>query len=341
MSAAPLAYYFGDDVYSLEAAAAALAVRLGEPDAPLGLWRTTGAATSATELAERVGTATLFGGGTLVVVAEPGPLVRSKAGREALSAAIASVAPGNGLVLLESTDGGGRRPATLEALRAEVEAAGGETREFRAPTEGRFAHWIEERARERGVRLGRGAAAALAARVGGFVREGDVDRRRQGQLAVAELEKLALYRVDAEVTAEDVGALVPEAIPGSTWAFLDAVATRRTRQATEILARLIETTPEPLLVVQLHRRLRELIEVADRLGSGETPGSLVRSMKLKPFRAETLARAAACWRPDELVAALDGLLEIDVATKGAAGRVATEPQRRLGIALWLAERVAP
>ena len=50
--------------------------------------------------------------------------------------------------------------------------------------------WIEERAGERGVRLERGAAQELATRVGAFVREGDVDRRRQGRLAVSELDKL-------------------------------------------------------------------------------------------------------------------------------------------------------
>ena len=40
--------------------------------------------------------------------------------------------------------------------------------------------------------LGRGASEELATRVGGFVREGDVERQHQGRIAVMELEKLAL-----------------------------------------------------------------------------------------------------------------------------------------------------
>ena len=41
----------------------------------------------------------------------------------------------------------------------------------------------------------------------------------------------------------------------------------------------------------------------------------------------------------ELEAALDGLLTLDVAMKGANGRFATDAQRRLAFALWVMERV--
>jgi DNA polymerase III delta subunit len=189
------------------------------------------------------------------------------------------------------------------------------------------------------VHLGRGAAAVLAERVGGFVREGDVDRRRQGQMAVRELEKLALYRPGAEVSADDVRELVPEAIPGSAWALLDAIAERRTRPAVTILDRLLESTPEPLLVTMLHRRLRELLEVVDRLGAGEPPGSLVRSMHLNPYRAKHLVEQAHAWTAGDLERALEGLLELDAAVKGADGRVATDAQRRAAFMLWIVEAI--
>lgn len=250
-----------------------------------------------------------------------------------------SVAPGNALVFLESVDGSGRRPAAGEALRQAVAAAGGETRELRAPREGQLAAWIEARARERSVRLGRGAAQVLAERVGGFVREGDVDRRRQGQMAVGELEKLALFRPGSEVSADDVRELVPEAIPGSAWALLDAIAERKARQAATLLDRLLESTPEPVLVTMLHRRLRELLEVVDRLGAGEAPGSLVRSMHLNPYRARRLVEQAHAWTAGELEQALEGLLELDVAVKGADGRVSTDAQRRAAFMLWVVERI--
>jgi DNA polymerase III delta subunit len=96
-----LGYYWGDDEYGLEAAAIALGRRAaGSGGEPPVAWRTTGASTQAAEIAERVATATLFGGGTLVIVEDPAPLVRAKAERDALLAAIASLAPGNALAFL-------------------------------------------------------------------------------------------------------------------------------------------------------------------------------------------------------------------------------------------------
>jgi DNA polymerase-3 subunit delta len=330
-----VAHFRGDDTYSLDRAASQVGDRLAQASGePPGRWRTTGAETSTAEILQHVATAPMFGGGTLAIVADPAPLLRSKADREALAAVLRALAPGNALVFLEPSDGG-RRSAALEQLEAAVRAAGGEAREFRAPREGQLAAWIEARAAERGMRLAPGAAKELAGRVGGFVREGDVDRRGQAALAVAELEKLALYRPGEPVTETDVRALVAEVVPGSTWALLDAVAERSPRVAGPLLDRLLETTPEPVILVQLHRRIRELIEVADHLAAGASPGSLVRTLGLKPFRVEKLVGQARRWRMDELEHALEGLLELDAAVKGASGAGSTDRQRRLSFALWV------
>jgi DNA polymerase III delta subunit len=338
MNAPWLGYFYGDDGYGLERAAETVLERLAGESGPAERWRATGDALTVGRIAERVGTASLFGGGTVAIVAEPAQLVRSKDDRERLVAALGAIAPGNGLVFLESSDGS-RRSKALEDLAAAVAAAGGEVRELRAPKEGQLAAWIEQRAAERGVQLAPGAARELATRVGGFVREGDVDRRRQGQLAVGELEKLSLYRPSAAVTVEDVRALVSEAVPGSTWAFLDAVALRRTPQALELLDRLLGSVPDLVLLSQLHRRIRELIQVADLLAGGARPGSLVTTLKLKPYRAERLVEQARAWSLPELDAALHGLLELDATVRGAVGG-ASEPRRRLEFSLWVAERAA-
>jgi DNA polymerase III delta subunit len=339
VSSTTLGYYWGDDEYGLEAAAVALGRRAaGTGGEPPVTWRTTGGGTRAAEIAERVATGTLFGGGTLAIVEDPGPLVRARAERDALLAAIAALAPGNALAFLEPVDGTARRPKSLEDLAAAVADAGGEVRQVAAPREGGMARWIEERAAERGVRLEHGAAEALARKVGAFVREGDVDRRRQGRLAVAELEKLAVYRLDAPVRPEDVDALVADAVPGSTWAFLDAVGARKAREAVDLLERLLETTPEPVLVAVLHRRIRELLLVADHRERGETIAATARALKLKEYPARKLWEQGHAWRQEELVGALEGLLELDAALKGE--RASDARRRRLAFSLWLAERVA-
>ena len=251
------------------------------------------------------------------------------------------MAPGNGLAIVEETESGAKDPPS-KTLADAIRNAGGEVRWLKAPREGELAAWIDARAREREIRLGPGAARELATRVGGFVREGDVERQHQGRIAVMELEKLALrHAVDEPVTVDDVRELVAEAVPGSMWAFVDAVAMRQRARALELLERLIEDKPAPVLLAVLHRRIRELIEVQDRLERGESPGSLVRSMRLVPFRAETLARQARGWTGPELDGALKGLVELDAQVKGVGGRRSTDARDRLAFDLWITDRVAP
>lgn len=328
---APLGFYWGDDAYGVARGPDALAARLAGDGPPVDRVRLNGATTTADEIAEKVATATLFGGGTLVVIAEPAPLIATKPLAAQMVETLAVVAAGNGLAFLDTVDGTARRPASLDNLRKAVEAAGGEIREFKAPTQEGMARWIADRAREREIHISPPATAELARRVGANVRERDINRSRQGEMAVAELEKLALYRLDAQIEAEDVKALVAEAVPGSTWAFLDAVGLRRPDVAAD-LAEKLDDVPGPVLQVQLHRRLKELIDIADLLAIGTPAGALVRTLKLNPYRAEKLAEQARTWTLPELDAAMAGLLEMDADLKSGL-------RRRAAIALWIAEKV--
>ena len=327
----PLGFYWGDDAYGVARGPDALAARLAGGGPPLDRVKLSGATTTADEIAEKVATATLFGGGTLVVVAEPAPLIATKPLAARMVATLATVASGNGLAFLDTIDGTARRPASLENLRKAVEAAGGEIREFKAPTQDGMARWIAERARERGISISPPATAELARRVGANVRERDINRSRQGELAVAELEKLALYRLGGQIGPEDVKTLVNEAVPGSAWAFLDAVGLRRADVAAD-LAEKLDDVPGPVLLVQLHRRVKELIDIADLLAVGTPAGALVRTLKLNPYRAEKLAEQARTWTLPELDAAMAGLLEMDADLKSAS-------RRHAAISLWIAEKV--
>ena len=343
---APLAYYWGDDAYGLEAALDAFRNDPNRfPDGAPERWRPESERTDPArllgELRERLATGSMFGSGSIAIVRGAGALVRSGAGKAQLLEAIATIAPGNGLVVLEETESGAKDPPSKTVADA-IRAAGGDVRPFVAPRQDALAAWIETRARERQIKLASGVARELATRVGGFVREGDVERQFQGRLAVMELEKLALrHAADEPITIEDVHDLVPEAVPGSMWAFVDAVGQRRRGRALELLERLIEDKPAPVLLAVLHRRIRELIEVQDRLERGESPGSLVRSMRLQPFRADTLAGQARGWTGPELDAALDGLVALDAQVKGVGGRASTDARDRLAFDLWITDRVAP
>ncbi len=302
-------------------------------------WLLRGARNTATsliaDLAERIATPVMFGGGTLAVVVNAGALVVKNEDRDAFLAALTLVAPGNALAIIDESRSGARDPVPKRLAEA-VSAAGGAVRKFEAPRLGALAGWIEAEARTRGIALEPGAAKALAERIGGFVNEGDAERRQQTRQASGELDKLALYRGDDPIRPEDVQVLVAEAVPGSVWAFTDALGERRVDRALDYLDRLTETTPEPVLLAVLHRRVRELIEFGDRLAAGERLADAARSIGIKSdWQADKLRGQAKRWTTTELTAALDGLVELDARVKGALGMEISEAQRRLAFDLWV------
>ena len=344
MTTVPLAFFWGDDELSAARAVdrfeAALAAEGG---APLERWVLRGNRNTASgqlaDLNERVATPVMFGGGTLAVVHNAGALVVKTEDRDAFLAALDLVAPGNAVVILEASRSGAKAPVPKRLAEA-IRAAGGDVRPFVAPRQGRTRGWIEARARERRIAVGPGAARSLRpAWAGSCARVTSSASSRAGSRRWS-WRSSRCHVGPGPITVGDVQDLVAEAVPGSVWAFVDAVGQRRRGRALELLERLIEDKPAPVLLAVLHRRLRELIEVQDRLERGESPGSLVRSMRLQPFRAETLAGQARAWTGPELDAALDGLVELDAQVKGVGGRASTEARDRLSFDLWITDRVA-
>jgi DNA polymerase III delta subunit len=346
MAASPpsIALLWGDDEMATTRAVDAIAKAHGSEDGvPLERWDLRGDAGSPADLVgqivERLSTPVMFGGGTLAVVSNVGPLIRKNEHRDALVGAIGTLAPGNAIAFVESTPSGTKAPPQKRLADA-ITAAGGVIREFRSPKGGALTAFIEAEARGKGVALGAGAAKELAARIGGSVQEGDAERRHQTRVAAMELDKLAMYKPGGYIEVADVRALVAEAVPNSVWAFTDAVGERRVAHASELLDRLLDTQPEPVILNVLHRRIRELLEVADRVAAGEALPAIGRAMKIgSEFRIRNLAAQARAWTVADLHAALDGLLDLDAMVKGAPGSIADPAQRRLAFLLWVADRV--
>jgi DNA polymerase III delta subunit len=137
-----------------------------------------------------------------------------------------------------------------------------------------------------------------------------------------------------------VKALVAETTPASVWALSDAVGERRAEVASETIDRLLEATPEPVLLAVLHRRIVELLEIADRLTGGLNLPEAARAMGItSEFRAKTLANQARKWTIAELTAALEGLVTLDAMVKGAPGHESDAAQRRLAFVLWIRDHV--
>jgi len=338
----PLLYVWGDDELVAERVVGRFAAALaGEQGTPLERWDLRGdlatAAAGAAQLHERLATAVLFGGGTLAVVSNPGALLRRNETRDRVLEAIGMLGGGNAVAFVEAAKSGAKGPASKRLVDV-ITAAGGAIRQATAPRPAALGAWIESEARDRGLALAPGAARALADRLGSRVTEGDVDRRYLTRIASGELDKLGLrHALDGgPVTADDVHALVAESTPGSVWALTDAVGERRQEAALVALDRLIDTTPEPVLLAVLHRRVVELLELGDRLASGNALAAAARAMGINSeFRARTLAGQTRNWTTGELTAALSGLVELDAMVKGAPGSEADTAQRRLAFTMWV------
>ncbi len=343
---APLLYIWGDDELVAERLVERFAVGLGaELGARLERWDLRvdlpTAATSAAQLHERLATSTLFGGGTLAVVANPGALTRRNDTRDQVLGALGSMAAGNAVVFVESAKSNAKGPGPKRLADA-VRAAGGRVVPAPAPRPSSLGSWIEAEARDRGMPLAPGAARELGERLGSRVTEGDVDRRHLSRIASGELAKLALrHALDGgPVTADDVRALVADSTPGSVWALTDAVGNRRVDVALRTLDRLLDVTPEPVLLAALHRRVRDLIEVGDRFAAGQKPSEVVAATGLHPFVAEKMQEQSRNWTVEELARALAGLVELDAMVKNAPGWEVDAAQRRLAFTLWVGEHTA-
>jgi DNA polymerase III delta subunit len=341
---APLLYVWGDDDLAAERLVGRFATGLaGELGMPLERWDLRGdlatAATCVAQLYERLATPTMFGGGTLAIVTNPGALVRSNATRDRVVETIGLMAAGNALAFVEASKTGAKGPGPKRLVDA-VLAAGGRLVPAPSPRPTALGAWIDREARERGLVLAPGAARELADRLGSRVTEGDVERRHLSRIASNELDKLALrHAIDGgPITPDDVRALVAETTPGSLWALTDALGERRIDAALTALDRLIDITPEPVLLAVLHRRVVELLELGDRLGSGAALPAAARAMGINSdFRARTLAGQTRNWTSAELTRALGGLVELDAMVKGVPGSEADAAQRRLAFTMWVRE----
>jgi DNA polymerase III subunit delta len=344
---APLLYVWGDDELLAERIVARFGAKLAqESGSPLERWDLradpASASADAAQLYERLATSAMFGGGTLAVVANPGALVKRNDTRDRVVETIALMAPGHALVVVEAARSNAKGPG-IRRLAEPIKAGGGTIASAMAPRPTALAAWITDEARDRGLVLAGGAARELADRLGARVTEGDVDRRYLSRIASGELDKLELrHAVDeGPVTAEDVRALVAETTPASVWALSDAVGDRRVDVAIATLDRLLDSTPEPVIIAVLHRRIVELLELGDRLSSGLNLPEAARAMGItSEFRAKTLANQARGWNARDLTAALEGLVTLDAMVKGVAGFESDAAQRRLAFLLWIRESVA-
>jgi DNA polymerase III subunit delta len=304
----------GDDDAKIDAWRARVRRRAEDERGPGGLETFEAGSTEPAEVAAALAALTFDPGTRYLLVDDAGAW---KAGALApVEGALAGLPPDTVLVLIVR----GKAP---KQLRAAVEKAGGEVREYRAPKPWHLPKWCIERGRELGIELDGEAAKELVALVG-----------TSQQRLSRELEKLALA-LHPERTASpgDVERLAARDAAPQAYDLADALVAGDLR-ATLALAEELEAHGERpgRLVFPIARRLREVHRAAVMLDAGMPEQKVGEALRAPPWLAKkTVARAKKA-DVAALERALSVFAELEVELRGG-GDVQLDEDTAFSLAL--------
>jgi DNA polymerase III subunit delta len=304
----------GDDDAKIDAWRARVRRRAEDERGPGGLETFEAGSTEPAEVAAALAALTFDPGTRYLLVDDAGAW---KAGALApVEGALAGLPPDTVLVLIVR----GKAP---KQLRAAVEKAGGEVREYRAPKPWHLPKWCIERGRELGIELDGEAAKELVALVG-----------TSQQRLSRELEKLALALHPARTGSPgDVERLAARDAAPQAYDLADALVAGDLR-ATLALAEELEAHGERpgRLVFPIARRLREVHRAAVMLDAGMPEQKVGEALRAPPWLAKkTVARAKKA-DVAALERALSVFAELEVELRGG-GDVQLDEDTAFSLAL--------
>lgn len=201
------------------------------------------------------------------------------------------------------------------ALRALVEAAGGQVAEENTVKARDLPRWVIARADELGLGLDTAAARALIAHVG----------ERQQRL-VRELEKLSLeHGSGARLGAEEVEASSAPSAERKAWTLADALVAGNERAAVRALVELRgQGERVPGLLYGMVRRLQDGLTLAEAVASGASPSQAKKLVRLPPYAADRLLADVQRRDVDALRHAIALMADLELESRGGGGGVLGE-----------------
>ena len=187
-----------------------------------------------------------------------------------------------------------------------VKAAGGDVAQEQVRKAKELPRWVQQEAKKLGVEIDHTAAQALVAQVG----------ERQQRL-LRELEKLALeHGKGVQLGLDEVEQEAAHSAERQVWGLGDALVARNREQATRIYLELrAQGESIARLVPLMARRVREVLQVAERLESGESPAQIKQTIK-PPWAADRRISEARRSDVDALRRALEQLADLELASRG-------------------------
>ncbi|HVE67632.1 MAG TPA: DNA polymerase III subunit delta [Solirubrobacteraceae bacterium] len=222
---------------------------------------------------------------------------------DALEAVLHAMPPDTTVAFFAREDGRAKAPPRLHEA---VAKAGGDVAAEPTVKPWELPRWVAARARDLGLEPDAGAAKALIARVG----------ERQQRL-VRELEKLALSLGPGNaLAAEDLDELAASSAERKSWTLADALVARDGAAATRLYLEL-RAQGERLtgLLFQMARRVREALDVAEKLAAGESPAQVRRGLRMPPKAAERFVADVQSTDRDALRRAVEHLADLELESR--------------------------
>jgi DNA polymerase-3 subunit delta len=181
----------------------------------------------------------------------------------------------------------------------------GVVEKFEPPYENRLPGFVEDEARQQGLKLERGAAQRLA----------DVVGRDLGRLC-SSLEQLGLYAAGRAIKAEDVDELVADSRERNVFELCDATYAGNRPRALRAARNMLANRESAIgMVAMLARHARQLIRIR-ALGPRPSPGEVASALGLSPYFAGPLTEQARRYSDGALERALLELAAADRNLKG-------------------------
>lgn len=312
---APVYLFYGEETYLRDLALARLKQYFeqgGQTGLDVDLIE--GEAMEPAEVAARAETLPFFAARRLVVVKNPSFFKVSKRGNEADEKAgtkpsdreaqllqyIKDPSPSTCLVFStgENVD---KRKRLFQAIKKY-----GREMEFGYLSPGDLSRWVIKRAGQGGRRFAPGAANALLNAAGPSL-----------QALSLEIEKLIHYTAGREViTTEEVHLMCPPRLEENIFAVVDAVGSRRCREALAGIKDMLAAKEPPLKILSMiARQFRILLMVFDLNERGCPAREIPERLGIHPFAAQKAAAQSRNFSKPLLTGALAALSELDVGVK--------------------------
>jgi DNA polymerase-3 subunit delta len=221
-----------------------------------------------------------------------------------LERALAAMPPETVLVMIA-------RGKAQQRLVKAAEKAGGELRDYTAPTTRQLGKWTIERAAEQNLKLDTDGARTLIQLVG----------PRQQRLA-REVERLALLaHPDARLSAAQIAELATGETPLQAYELADAIVAGDERGALAIAERLTAQGEAPgRLLYAVVRRLREVHRAAELLDAGVRESDAVGKLGMPPWLAKRIISAATKAGRQALEDAICAFARLEIDLRGGGLR---------------------